>query len=287
MSGSSPSFFPDTPGRGLTLDERDPEAIRRWMPVWGWLYRNYFRVQTEGWEHIGDEQVLLVGSHNGGLAAPDMIMMIYDWFRRFGPDRLIYGLKHPVSWRVYSQVAQLASEVGAIQARPKLAMAALKRGASVLVYPGGAYDVFRPYSQRHQIELQGHTGFVRLALRYEVPIIPLISCGAHETFMVLGDIYEPVNALREQLGLPWPLGLDPEVMPIYLGLPWGLAVGPLPHFPIPTQIHTRVCRPIHFDRYGQEAARDRDYVRACYDRVVREMQTQLDDLVRRVSEQSS
>jgi 1-acyl-sn-glycerol-3-phosphate acyltransferase len=75
------------------------------------------------------------------------------------------------------------------------------------------------------------------------------------------------------------LGIDPVVFPVYLGLPWGLSIGPLPNLPLPVQIRTRVCEPIVFERYGSEAARDRDYVDACFDRVTAQMQGELDCLV--------
>ncbi|HBL14082.1 MAG TPA: glycerol acyltransferase, partial [Cyanobacteria bacterium UBA11162] len=44
-------------------------------------------------------------------------------------------------------------------------------------------------------------------------------------------------------------------------------IGPLPNIPLPVPIHTRVCTPIVFDRYGDEAASDRTYVDACYEQV--------------------
>lgn len=268
----------DSRYQGLTLGLRDPETIKQFMPFWGWFYQHYFQVKTDGWHHLNSHsQVLIVGSHNGGLASPDMIMMIYDWFRHFGTDRPVYGLMHPSVWRVNPYLAELAVKVGALQAQPQMAIAALQKGASVLVYPGGAQDVFRPHWQRHQIHLAGRKGFIKLALREEVPIVPAISLGAHDTFMVLGDCYEQVKQLH-YLGMPWILDTDPEVFPIYLGLPWGLALGPLPHFPLPVPIHTRVCRPIIFEQYGTYAARDRFYVEECYQRVVREMQQQLDQL---------
>ncbi len=80
---------------GWSLGRRDPHFIEAFQPFWGWLYEHYFRVQTEGWEQIPAGQVMLVGSHNGGLGAPDMFMMIYDWVRRFGTERTVYGLMHP------------------------------------------------------------------------------------------------------------------------------------------------------------------------------------------------
>jgi 1-acyl-sn-glycerol-3-phosphate acyltransferase len=248
------------------------------MPFWGWFYQYYFRVETEGWQHIpSQQQVLLVGSHNGGMLAPDMIMSMYDWFRHFGSERSVYGLMHPHVWKINPGFAQLAEKTGAIEAHPKMAIAALQEKASVLVYPGGAQDVFRPHSQRHKINFAGRKSFIKLALKQEVPIIPLISIGAHDTLIVLGDFYNLAQQLHQQ-GMPWLFDLDPQVFPIYLGLPWGVGIGPLPNIPLPIKIKTRVCPPITFEQYGAKAAKDRQYVDACYDLVVTRMQEQLDDL---------
>ncbi|MBE9035066.1 lysophospholipid acyltransferase family protein [aff. Roholtiella sp. LEGE 12411] len=264
---------------GWSLDKRDPSFIKSLMPLLDFLYRYYFQVQTSGWENIPlQEKVLFVGSHNGGLAAPDMVMMMYDWFRRFGVERPVYGLMHPKAWQVSPPIAELVAKTGAIVAHPKMAYAALRSGASLLVYPGGAEDVFRPHYLRHKIYFAGRQGFIKLALRENVPIVPMISVGAHDTLIVLADCYKIVHQLHEW-GMPWLLGIDPEVFPIYLGLPWGLAFGPLPNIPLPVPIYTRVCPPIIFERYGREAASDRQYVNACYELVTSQMQQELDNLV--------
>ena len=263
---------------GWSLSDRDPGAIRRMLPIWEWLYAHYFRVQTDGWDRIPNGQVLFVGSHNGGLASPDLPMFMVDWFRRYGVDRTIYGLMHPGVWKVAPQMGQLAARLGAIQAHPKMAFAAFQQGGSVLVYPGGARDVFRPHRLRDRIHLTGNAAFIKVALRQEVPIVPVISAGAHDTVVVLEDCYEQVRALHDRGFIPWLFDVDPEVFPIYLGLPWGVGVGPIPNLPLPIQIRTRVCPPIVFERYGAEAARDRHYVQLCYKQVVDCMQRSLDDL---------
>ncbi|MEA5566083.1 lysophospholipid acyltransferase family protein [Anabaena sp. UHCC 0399] len=274
-----PKQHPQNTKPGWSLEERDPKFIQSLMPFLGFLYDYYFRVQTSGWENIPtQEKALIVGSHNGGLAAPDMLMMMYDWFRRFGVERPTYGLMHPKAWQVNKQVAQLAGKTGAIMAHPKMAYAALRSGASLLVYPGGAEDVFRPYSLRNQIYFAGRQGFIKLALRENVPIVPAISYGAHDTLIVLADLYKVMQRLHES-GMPWLFDIDPEVFPIYVGWPWGLAIGPLPNIPFPVQIKTRVCPPIVFERYGREAASDRHYVDQCYELVLNKMQQELDQLV--------
>ncbi|MEL7083398.1 MAG: 1-acyl-sn-glycerol-3-phosphate acyltransferase [Cyanobacteria bacterium J06597_1] len=271
---------------GWSLTDRDPAAIERMLPVWEWLYTHYFRVQTDGWDRIPDDPVLFVGSHNGGLASPDLPMFMVDWFRHYGLDRAVYGLMHPGVWKVAPQLGQMGARLGAIQAHPKMAFAAFQAGASVLVYPGGARDLFRPHRLRDRIHLTGNTAFIKVALRQEVPIVPVISAGAHDTVVVLEDCYEQVKALHDRGLLPWLFNVDPEVFPIYLGLPWGLGVGPIPNLPLPVQIRTRVCPPIAFDRYGAAAARDRDYVQHCYEQVVNHMQRSLDNLIAAPSQNS-
>ncbi len=270
---------PQNPGNrpGWTLDERDEAFITSLMPLWDWLYCHYFRVQTSGWENVPEGQALLVGSHNGGIAAPDMHMMMYDWFRRFGTDRPVYGLMHTALSQSFLPGIKLAVKVGAIMAHPTMAHKALESGASVLVYPGGIKDVFRTHDQRDRICFNDNMAFIKLALRYEVPIVPAISWGAHDTLIVLKDFYPLLKQLH-QLGLPWLGNVDPEVFPLYLGWPWGLGLGPIPNIPFPVQVHTRVLPPIHFPRYGIEAKRDRAYVQECYQTVYAKMQSGLDQL---------
>ncbi|MDJ0732874.1 MAG: lysophospholipid acyltransferase family protein [Nostocaceae cyanobacterium] len=264
---------------GWSLDRRDPQVINSWMPIWEWLYNHYFQVQTSGWNHVPTDKILIVGSHNGGLAAPDMFMMMYDWFRRFGAQRPVYGLMHSAIWKAFPSPAEMMAKTGAIMAHPKMAIAALHSGASVVVYPGGAQDVFRPHRLRDKIYFAGRKAFIKLALREGVPIVPMISYGAHDTLFVIDDYYNIVKQLHEW-GMPWLFGIDPEIFPIYLGLPWGLAIGPLPNIPLPVPIHTRVCPPIVFERYGRQAACDHDYVDECYELVRSQMQQELDALAR-------
>ena len=132
---------------------------------------------------------------------------------------------------------------------------------------------------RHRIHLAGRTGFIKLVLREEVPIIPVISTGAHETLIVLTDCQAIIRQLEQWklLSWNWPFG---KIFPIYLGLPWGLAIGPVPNIPLPRQIHLHVCPAIRFERYGREAARDHHYVSACYEQVHNQMQIALNRLIR-------
>jgi 1-acyl-sn-glycerol-3-phosphate acyltransferase len=263
---------------GLSLEDRSPQAIDQWLPLLNPIYHHYFRVQTDGWQSIPEGQVLLIGSHNGGLATPDTLMMAYDWFRCFGTERPVHALMEPRVWQAMPVLAHLAAQAGALQANPHVTIQALNKGASLLIYPGGAKDVFRPFSQRHRICFHGQQAFVKLALEWHLPIVPLISYGAHSTLIVIAEIHDQLDAIAGGR-FPWPFGFDPGIFPIYLGLPWGLSIGPLPNIPLPIKLHTRVLPPIWFDRYGSDVAHDRAYVDGCYKTVKRIMQEALDALV--------
>jgi 1-acyl-sn-glycerol-3-phosphate acyltransferase len=255
------------------LARRDPVAIAAFLELFGPVIDAWFAPEVTGAENVPEGASLIVGSHNGGIMTPDMwILMLAGW-RRFGPERPSYGLAHDQVMRV-PVVARAVGLLGGVPARHDHASTLLERGAQVLVYPGGDVDTFRPWSERHKVKFGGRTGFVRLALRQQVPIVPVVSVGAHETFRVLTDGHRLAHALhlKELLRL--------EVLPVFLCLPWGIAIGPYElHAPLPSKIRIRVLPQIRFD-LPPAAADDAATVRALAERVRGTMQAALDDLAR-------
>ncbi|MDB2657580.1 hypothetical protein N9Y60_05920 [Crocinitomicaceae bacterium] len=116
-----------------SFDKRDPEFIRSMMPAWEWLSKYYFRCKSSGWHNLPEEKCLIVGSHNGGISSPDLGLFMYDWFKRFGTDRAIHGLMHPMMWKGLTAMAKSAEKFGAVPAHPRYAFEAFKRDAPVLV----------------------------------------------------------------------------------------------------------------------------------------------------------
>ena len=57
-------------------------------------------------------------------------------------------------------------------------MEASVRDFSLLAYPGGEKESFRPYKDRKKIDFYQRKGFIRLALRSDVPMVPIVSVGA-------------------------------------------------------------------------------------------------------------
>ena len=253
-------------GTAAELDARDPEFIRYQLPGM-WLFSTvYFRAEVTGFERVPEEgPVLFVGNHSGGNMTPDSMVFMLGFNTYFGVERPIYALAHSLvtSWPI---VGSLAKKWGIITAGPNAASAALKTGASVLVYPGGDVDTHRPWTARHEIRFDGRRGFLRLAKKAGVPIVPVVSVGGQDTYLPLTDGRAAAKLLR----------LDKlarlKVLPVSLALPWGLNVGDfLGHIPLPAKIRMEVLEPIDLnERFG-----DRADSKEAYDYVVARMQESL------------
>lgn len=253
-------------------DARDPEFIRQHLETLAAWVERYHHTEVVGLEHVPRGPALAVGNHNGGIMSPDMFALMVAWWRHFGVDEPAYGLAHDIPFRVPG-VRELLLRAGAVPARQENALALLRQGCKVLVYPGGDLDAFRPASRAGEVVFGERRGFVRAALRARVPVVPIVSAGAHEAFHVLTDGRELVR----RLGLKRLTRV--EVLPLVLCLPWGVAVGPVPYLPMPVRIRIRVLPPIVWD-LPSEAADDPAAVERCAADVVRAMQTGLDALSR-------
>ncbi len=255
-----------------SLDNRDPALLERLISVIEGVLVPYFRSEVRGLERIPPGAALYVGNHSGGLITPDTFLFGAAVYRAHGIDAVPYGLGHEFAISI-PVVHQIIVPLGAVRAGHKSAHGLFSRGSKALVYPGGDYDAMRPFRHRNRVVFGGRRGYIRLALREGVPIIPVVTAGSHAGFMILDDGRWLARLIRaDRL-------LRIKVWPITLCLPWGLVVGPaLFYLPWPTRILIETLDPISFDRTGEAAANDEAYVRECADRVESAMQQALDRL---------
>ena len=265
---------PDPAGTG-----RDPEFIRRSLGLLE-TFSSYYSPEVRGLEGLPAQgPFLVVGNHSGGAMPPDMPILMTEWWQRRGVDEPVYGLFHSAFMNIPG-VGPAMRKAGGIEASPEAAERALRAGGSVLVFPGGDYDAFRPWTERHQVEFAGRTGWIRLALRTGVPIVPAVSCGAHNSVVVLsrGD--------RLVRWMPHLRLMRVKVMPIMLGLPWGISFG-LPTLPLPAKVTVDVGAPIDLAAHYGASADDGDAViKWIYDDITSQMQRTMDRLVGERSDES-
>jgi 1-acyl-sn-glycerol-3-phosphate acyltransferase len=256
-----------------TFDQRDPDLIRENLPL-NWLLATlYFRAKVDGLDNIPDVgPTLLVGNHSGGNYIPDSFILGMAFATYFGAERPWFALTHSAAMAM-PIIGPILKSFGSIPATRENADEALRRGACVLVYPGGDIETYRPWWKRNEISLAGRKGFIRTALKAEVPIVPVVNIGSHETGIFLSD----GQWLCKLLG--WDRMFRIKATPIQVGLPWGIWVTDfLPRILLPAKIEIRVLPAMDFPRTGPEAAADDEYVQECFDEVVRVMQEAHDEM---------
>lgn len=257
---------------GLSLDRRDPDYIREWLPLAELAFRYYFRVRVYGLEDVPhDGPLIFVGNHSGGLSTPDTAMAAHAYFSARGTAQPVYALVHPSMFKI-KPLNQHLMRFGGLAATPRMARRVLEAGCSLLLYPGAGDEAFRPYTHRHKVELHGRSAYVKLALRYGAAIVPVVSLGSHETLIVLDDGRE--RAAR--------LGLDKlgvERLPLTYSWPLGLTLGPHHNIPFPARIDLSFGKPIVFKDFSAATARDPRTIDFCHNHVERRMQAMLDHLL--------
>jgi 1-acyl-sn-glycerol-3-phosphate acyltransferase len=258
---------PGHPGAG-----RDPETIRRYQRMIE-MYTAYYRPEVRGFENLPESgPFLVVGNHSGGATPPDMPILMASWWRQRGVDEPVYGLFHSFLLGLPGVRAPL-TKFGALEAGWDAAEAVLREEGIVLVYPGGDHEAFRPYSQRNKIDFAGRTGFIRLALRTRVPIVPAVTIGVQDSIIVLSR-GEPLARFMPHLKL-----MRLKVMPVMVGFPWGISFG-LPTLPLPSKATVQLGTPIDLSaQFGPEHAKGDRVVERCYEQVTGTMQNMLDELV--------
>jgi 1-acyl-sn-glycerol-3-phosphate acyltransferase len=253
--------------------EGDPAFMNRLRPLWNLLLDRYFRMETAGWERLPDPPALLVGNHASGVIPVEAYVICYAWYRHFGPDRLLHGTSHDVTF-AFPILGEFMRKAAALPASPESITTALVAGHDVIVWPGGDRDALRPWTMRDRVVLAGRHGFVRQAIRSQVPIVPVPSSGGADSLLIL----------IEGKGLPRRLHLDrllrTEMFPIALGLPFGIAPAMLPQLPLPAKIRTEFLDPIHVGT-DPALADDDEYVHAKYLEVGRALQSGVDRLAAR------
>jgi 1-acyl-sn-glycerol-3-phosphate acyltransferase len=251
---------------------RDPELVEVMVDAVRVLAERYFRLRVEGVDHVpASGPALLVGNHNGGLVPLEGFFTALAIHDRYGPERAVYALVHDFVFED-PVLRRTAARLGMLRAGHGSAQRAFDAGSLVLVYPGSDYDAFRAFRDRHKIVLGGRKGFLRLALRTQVPIVPVVSCGNHEQFIVLTRGDKLAKLLRAHA---W---ARTEVLPIVFAVPWGVTIGFVPYLPLPAQTCVSFLPPVRWPELRPEDAEDPQVLEHCYREVETAMQKEMDRL---------
>jgi 1-acyl-sn-glycerol-3-phosphate acyltransferase len=255
------------------LEGYDAAFVGRQKYFWNPLMDYWFRMEIEGWENIPEPPVLLVGVHSGAPFVWDAWTVGVQWWRRFGDARPLHGTAHDALMAAPG-IGAYFRKMGVIPAAPDSMSSALAEGHDVALWPGGERDSLRPWMKRDEAVLAGRKGFVRLAIKTGVPIVPISTVGGPDSMPVL------TSGRRLAKWLQLDKFARIKIMPISLMAPWGLSPAMLPEIPFPTKIRTAFQEPVELDS-DPDRASDHEYVDSKYEEVRGAIQDGMDALARR------
>lgn len=195
------------------------------MPVVAAM-RAYHRYEVHGIDKIpADGPALLTLNH--GPVPVDGPLLGASIFKHQGrlpralTDHLVF--KMPI-------LRELFMAVGAVDGRPELADELLSKGNLVIVMPGGAPEAFKSSARAYELYWRQRSGFARLAIRQQVPIVPAACVGIDELYTVPVDMFELGKKLFGVRSMPLPLawGIGPMPRPIKLDHFIGDPIAPPP-----------------------------------------------------------
>jgi 1-acyl-sn-glycerol-3-phosphate acyltransferase len=195
------------------------------------VYRHWFRAEWEGLEHIPREGgALLVANHAGAIPA-DAPVIMHGIESELG--RAVYGLAENL-FRAVPFVGTMWSRLGGVAAHPDNAYRLLHDDKKLaLVFPEGTKGTGKLYRERYKLHRFGRAGFVEIAMRSGVPVIPIAVVGNEEAMPI---VFKSRRAAA-LMGLPY--------FPITANM---LAFGPLgAAMYFPAKFRIRVLPPVHFD----------------------------------------
>jgi 1-acyl-sn-glycerol-3-phosphate acyltransferase len=255
------------------LDGQDLGFMEVQKYFWNPLMDYWFRMEIEGWERLPDPPALVVGIHSGAPFVWDAWTVGVQWWRHFGEKRVLHGTAHDALMAA-PLIGRYFRAMGVLPAAPDSISAALAAGHDVALWPGGEVDSLRPWTKRDEAVLGGRLGFVRMAVRAGVPIVPVATVGGPDAMPVLtrGRNLAKLFQLDKLARI--------KVMPFALEAPWGIAPAMLPEIPLPTKIRTAFQEPVKVARDPKKAD-DEDYVERKYEEVRMSIQDGIDGLARR------
>jgi 1-acyl-sn-glycerol-3-phosphate acyltransferase len=229
------------------------------------VYRRWLRVEWEGLEHIPREGGALLVANHGGAIPSDAPVIMHGLEQELG--RPVYGLADNL-FRSLPVIGTLWSRTGGVPAHPDNAYRLLHDEQQLtLVFPEGTKATGKHFSERYRLRRFGRGGFVEIAMRAGVPVVPIAIVGNDEAMPILAKS----KGLAKLLNVPYvPLTANMLVFGPVLGL----------MIPLPVKYRLRVLPPVHFDVATNQPRYNRGAVMDQSDAIRESIQDALYDMLR-------
>ena len=142
-----------------------------------------------GAENIPTGPVLYIGNHS--TMALDVMVAVPALQQASG--RFVRGMSDEIMYRNPALRKRIVGS-GAVMGHQEIGSALFAAGKDLLLFPGGAYEANKNLDERYAIKWKQRTGFVRMAAKHGVPIVPVGIVGPDEWFGRYMDRDEVANS---------------------------------------------------------------------------------------------
>tara|TARA_B100001989_G_scaffold243931_1_gene212132 strand:- start:10119 stop:10913 length:795 start_codon:yes stop_codon:yes gene_type:complete len=232
--------FRDT-GHGYDVFGLKPQWVGHSVEVLRHVYEKWFRVTSHDAHHVPTEGAGILASNHSGTLPVDGVMIYLDVLKHTEPPRIARPIAdHFVSMLPF--IGTYYARVGVVGGSRGNFRQLLEQGELLMVFPEGVPGISKPFSERYKLR-KWRVGHVELAIRYQVPVIPVAVIGAEEQMPQFARL--PIR----MFGAPF--------LPLFF-----------PPIPLPVHYHIYYGEPIAFhERYAPEQADEPDILRLAADEV--------------------
>jgi 1-acyl-sn-glycerol-3-phosphate acyltransferase len=241
-------------GHGYDVFGLHPPTLAAAVAAGAPLYEWYFRVDSQGIEHVPATGAAILVANHGGVLPIDAAMMCLDVLRRTDPPRIPRAVADHFVPRL-PFVSTLFARLGVVSGTRANVRALLEQGELVAIWPEGVSGPAKSFKDRYRIK-EWRVGFAELAIRYDVPVVPVAIVGAEES---------------------WPLAMKLRGLHVF-GSPY-LPVPATP-VPLPARYHLRYGEPLHLNGLAHRKIDDPDVIANAAARVRVALERLLDDTLR-------
>ena len=238
-------------GHGYDAFGLHPAFVHFGLGLTRFPYEKYFRVRSVGAESLPAEGAAILAANHSGNVPFDGMMLWNDVLRHTKPPRVVRGIADhfvpalPFIGTIFARGGMVGGSRGNVRAL-------LEAGELLMIFPEGTPGIIKPFHKRYQLQ-KFRVGHAELAIRHQVPVIPVGIVGAEEQL--------PSFFSSKRLGKM--LGIEAVPIPVF-------------PFPLPVRYHIYYGEPIYFE-YESDQADDPQVVRSAAKRV----QEEVDRLVQR------
>ena len=243
----------------IKIPEKDPFGIRKEHLKVGAIFLNFFykywnRVEIFGIENVPESGPAIIIPNHGGVLPLDATFIATSIMMEHNPPRLIRSLVErflPNLPHVYKFMTRVGQVVGTYENAELI----LDSGELLQIFPEGAVGANKPYYKYYELD-DFNVGFMELAIRKKVPVIPVGVTGSHEQALVMFD-FKPLAKILNMPAFPvtafWPL------------------LGPVGAIPLPAKYRIIFGKPMDFSSYSEDVINSPDELKWLVEQVKNEV----------------